>query len=153
MAYKFARFVIHYRDGSTYVEDRNDPYSWDNRPKKPISALAILPDPVKAVIEDKENNRKIPIKIDMNEYTLKGSFKRDFQFFQMKHAALEVRAGAKSKTHALTIGMVVNNKGDCVCMTLRRGYPYVYFTNVFSLQLNLELFDIKLEELPENGQE
>lgn len=147
MKYKKAKFVIHYRDGQTYVENRNDPYSWDNRPIKPISALGILQDPIPIDKTDLETGRKI--RVTPNEHTLKGSFKKQFGFFQYKHASLIMQSGQKGKTHALTVGMVVNKKGDCVCMTIRHGSVYTYFADVHSLTLNLELFGIKLEELPD----
>ena len=71
--------------------------------------------------------------------------------FQYKEAQIAVIKGEHSRTFALTIGKVINPKGDCVLMQgwldhgkkpKTRKFPH----NVHALKLNLELFKINLEK-------
>lgn len=176
MVYKRGRFVIHYKDGDTYMEDRNDPHSWDNRPRKPISAVGIQPDSnilINQFIRDpktgKETKREVPINLEstdpnhrfvLNEMVLKGSWKYDYGFFMDKHKDEQIKRFGKSRGQPLQsnvwgirFGMVVNKYGHCVCMEyVGTGGPRMYYTTVHALGMDqnslVKNFGINLEELP-----
>jgi hypothetical protein len=162
MVYRRGRFVIHYKDGSTYIEDRKDPHAWDNRPKKPIAALGIQPDPnILVTLIDKEGNKKteVPMKLEsadpnikvvLGEMTLKGSWKYDYGFFMDKQAERLTGDGA----YGIRLGMVVDKLGHCVCLEyVGTGSPRMYYTTCKSLDMDdnsLKVnYDINLEELPD----
>lgn len=141
----FARFVIHYKDGTTLIEDRNDSYCWDNASKENISALGIVYDPIPIGIKDPNTGKDIRITLD--EHTLKGSSKYNYPFFMQKDAVLKLVPNAKPKTLGLMVGLVTNKAGHCVVMYGKpNGCVSTFYTTVHSLTLNLELFGIKLEE-------
>lgn len=176
MTTNFARFVIHYKDGSTYIEDRADKFAWDSASKENITALGIQFDPSPMMVDnpyyipakdrkpdveyDKKHNKQqlhirdpidnMPVRATFPENTLKGSSKYKYGFFQFKEAIQRLIAGRPADRVGLIVGMVINKQGDCICM---RGKPdrsiYTFFTTVKSLTLNLELFGINLEELPD----
>lgn len=150
-ACSFARFVIHYRNGNTLIEDRKDNSCWDNAPKENIAALGILFDPGIIHVDNKvlKANGNI-LRFPFNENTLKGSKKYNYQFFQYKDTLLSSgnvgNFTAGKNELGLVIGMVLNSDGHCMVM---RGKPScnvsVFYTTVHSLGLNLELFEIDLE--------
>jgi hypothetical protein len=152
----FARFVIHYKNGTTLIEDRNDPHCWDNASKDDISALGIKydPFPVKTTNPDTGEEVRIadpyrnqPVRVVLNPHILKGSSKKRYGFFQMKEAELKIAPGAQPITKSLCVGMIIDKEGHCVVMRgLADGRVYTFYTTVHSLTLNLELFGIKLEE-------
>lgn len=169
MVYKRGRFVIHYKDGTTYIEDRNDPHSWDNRPIKPIKAIGIQPDPIIYLNEirtdpetGKETKRQISVNLEstdpnvkyvMEEITLKGSFKHNYQFFIDKHSDLRVVANETSDTWGIRMGVVVDNLGHCFCLEyVGTGSPRGYYTTLRSLGMDRNSqeknYQINLEELP-----
>jgi len=168
MAYKYGRFVIHYKDGTTYIEDRNDPRAWDDRPRKPIKAIGIQPDPVvilnqitKDPITGKETKKEVTVNLDstdpnvrfvMFESTLKGSFKFDYGFFMDKER--DIRGGKQKEVHKIRIGVVVDNLGHCYCIEyVGTGSPRGYYTTVKSLGMDANSlkvnYDIDLEKLPD----
>ena len=81
MPCSFARFVVHYRNGETVVEDRSKGDFWDTLPnKKNIIAMGILYDAL--ILNERDSNGKqlrlsnIPKKL-----ILKGSKQHNYQFF------------------------------------------------------------------------
>lgn len=167
MVYKRGRFVVHYKDGQTYIEDRKNPRAWDDRPRKPTTALGIQPDTnilanlfVKNYKTGKEHRSEIVIdftskvpneRIALNEMVLKGSWKFNYQFFMDKSA--DVKGGRKDVWN-LRLGMVVDRLGHCVCVEyVGTGVPRVYYTTVQSLgmdAISLKVnYGINLEELPD----
>jgi hypothetical protein len=155
MVCTFARFVIHYKNGETLIEDRKDSYCWDNASKKNISALGILFDPVLIFDVGSPKDKPKPIldstgkqvRITLPEMTLKGSSRYQYQFFQQKEGILILQKGEKQQTVALQIGMVIDSHGHCIVM---QGKPYGqiknFYTTVHSLGLNLDHFEIDLEK-------
>ncbi|MCK5611474.1 hypothetical protein KAR91_56915 [Candidatus Pacearchaeota archaeon] len=115
----YARFVIHYLDGTTIHEDRSDKYCWDNAPnKQDIIAMGIQFDPLLLYFPNAkdEKGKPLPIvdpvsKVHLKEHyaepVLKGSKKYYYGFFQMKDA---LRRGRRpSKVLSLMVGRVVDN--------------------------------------------
>ena len=149
----YAKFVIHYLDGTTLVEDRKDGYSWDNAPKENIIALGIIYDPIATNVREKESNQLICY--ELPEYVLRGSKKYKYGYFQFKTAdqPFAIRRGKDlppKKVLNLSVGIVVDKEGHCVVLAGRNsGSPITYYTTIESLKLNLELFNIKLEEIGE----
>lgn len=152
MVCSFAKFVIHYRDGTTITEDRDDNYAWDNAPKEDISALGILYDPGIIHVDDK------PLRVDglilrypFKEHTLRGSKKYHYGFFQFKDVLMATgNVGNFNQGRnelGLVIGMVINSEGNCIVM---HGKPSrnisTYFTTVHSLRLDYERQGIYLED-------
>lgn len=152
MVCSFARFVIHYRDGTTLVEDRKNPYSWDKAPKENISALGILFDPGVIHVDNKvvRSDGNI-LRYPFDENTLRGSKKYKYGFFQYKDILFATSKVGKFSSGrnelGLVIGIVLDKEGHCICM---QGKPNrnisVFYTTVHSLGLGLELQGIKLEE-------
>lgn len=114
----YARFVIHYLDGTTIHEDRADGECWNNAPnKKDIVAMGIQFDPQLLYYPEAkdEKGKPLPIidpvsKVHLKEHyaepVLKGSKKYYYGFFQMKDA---LRKGNRpSKVLSLMIGRVVD---------------------------------------------
>ena len=148
----FARFVVHYRNGETIVEDRKDDTCWDKLPNKEnIIAMGILYDPLILNERDKDG-RQLRLSDIPQSLVLKGSKQHNYRFFQFKTVELQVGKSSdrKSGRHEsnLTIGMVVDKEGHCIVL---EAMPEVnikmYYTTVYSLRLNLELFEINLEEI------
>ena len=169
MVYKRGRFVIHYKDGSTYMEDRDDPHAWDNRPRKPIAALGIQPDTnilVTMIKTDpatkKESKHEVPVDFSSNdpntkfilgEMTLKGSWKYNYGFWMDKLADRKLFGGSR-KVWGMRIGMVVDKLGHCVVLEyVGTGSPRMYYTSCQSMQMDAHSlkvnYDINLEELPD----
>lgn len=180
VACSFARFVIHYKDGSTLMEDRNDEYCWDNAPKFikrlvaekdskgneievektfHISALGIQFDPVqlfdpetKKAIRDESG---IPTRVVFPEHVLRASSKYRYKYFQYKDTltvTAEVGSFKRGKNElGVVIGMILDKAGHCIVM---QGTPAraikTFYTTIRSLGLSHDLFKVKLEELPEN---
>ena len=152
MPCKFARFVVHYKNGKTVVEDRTDNYCWDDLPNKAdISAMGILYDPL-ILNERDQDGRQLRITDIPQSLILKGSKRHNYRFFQYKTIDLQVgksnvRSSGRHEVN-LTIGMVVDKEGHCIIL---EALPDVniktFYTTVHSLKLNLDLFDIKLEEI------
>ena len=123
----FARFVIHYIDGTTIHEDRNDGRCWDNAPnKRDILAMGIQFDPQLLYFPNaKDENGKplairdpvsgVHLKEEYAEPVLKGSKKYYYGFFQMKDkvkAFGPVRGGIRTVTGtelSLMIGRVMDS--------------------------------------------
>ena len=151
MVCTFARFVVYYRNGETVVEDRNDNHCWDNLIKDDISAIGVLYDPLILNERDKDG-RQLRLSDIPKSLVLKGSKRHNYRFFQFKTVDLQLGASKerRSGTHEvnLTIGMVVDKEGHCIVL---EAMPDVniktYYTTVKSLRLNLDLFEINLEEI------
>ena len=152
MPCSFARFVVHYRNGETVVEDRSKGDFWDTLPnKRNIIAMGILYDAL--ILNERDSDGKqlrlsnIPKKL-----ILKGSKRHNYQFFQFKTVNLQIGASKEHKSGRretnLTIGMVVDKEGHCIVL---EAMPNVgirtYYTTTHSLRLNLELFEIDLNEI------
>ena len=151
MPCSFARFVVYYKDGNTVVEDRKDNYCWDNLIKDDIAAIGMLYDPL--VLNEKDKNgRQLRISNIPQQLILKGSKRHNYRFFQFKTVDLQLgstkeRRSGKHEVN-LTIGMVVDKEGHCIVL---EALPDVnirtYYTTVHSIRLNLDLFEINLEEI------
>lgn len=167
MVYKRGRFVVHHKDGQTYIEDRKNPHAWDDRSKKPIAALGIQPDTnillnrfYKDPKTGRETKQEVVVdvkstepgeKLVMHEMVLKGSWKFNYQFFMDK--AVDIKGGNKDVWN-LRIGMVVDRLGHCVCVEyVGTGSPRIYYTTVQSLGMDANSlkvnYGINLEELPD----
>ena len=200
MAWKDGRFVIHYIDGSTIVEDRKDPYAWEsllkyitvcnmcmcqfnyNPPKctkcgadnsehqfrrvNIIRGIGTIFDPApswddpwetmhysgfhygqmaiirpwgnQVAIEDRFGRqvRNAPI-----EHVMVGSQSKNY-FFWMEKLAYRQTTG-KGGTYGMRMGKLTSPNGDCEVVETRvnRAAKH-YSTTVYSLNLNLELFDL-----------
>lgn len=151
MPCSFARFVVHYKDGTTVVEDRSKKDCWDALSKENIAALGVLYDPL--VLNERDaNGKQLRISNLPQQLILKGSKRHNYRFFQFKTVDLQV-GGSKERNAGkhevnLTVGMVVDNMGHCIVL---EAYPNVvirtYYTTTYSLRLNLDLFKIKLNEI------
>ncbi len=150
MPCSFARFVVHYRDGNTIVEDRSQKYCWDNLPKDDIIAMGILYDPLLLNERDYEG-KQFRITNIPQHLILKGSKNHNYRFFQYK--TVEMRTASKKSPGGryevnLTIGMVVDKQGHCVVLEAMPGVVIrTYYTTVHHLRLNLDLFEINLNEI------
>lgn len=139
----FAKFVIHYKDGSTLIEDKKDDYCWNNASKDNISALGILFDPLPLYDDNRpvlsDDGRQLRLTFD--EHTLKGSKTYKYGFFMDKEI---IFALGKSKTLnrgrneiSLGIGMVIDSEGHCICMRGTKDRQiYTYYTTVHSLGMD-----------------
>lgn len=83
---------------------------------------------------------------------LKGSRRHNYRFFQFKTVDMQIGNSRERKAGRnevnLTIGMVVDKEGHCVVLeALPEINIKTYYTNVHSLRLNLELFEIELEKI------
>ena len=152
MGCSFARFVVHYRNGETVVEDRRIPDFWDRLPnKESIAALGVQYDPLILNEKDQKGNQLRLTNIPQH-LILKGSKRHNYRFFQYKTAEMQLGASKERKAGRhevnLTIGMVVDSEGHCIVL---EAFPDVvirtYYTTVYSLGLNLELFEIVLNEI------
>jgi hypothetical protein len=170
MAYKKGRFVIHYKDGTTYIEDRKNKNSWDERPRKPIKAIGIQPDPVIEISQirtdpktGEETKERVTIRLEstdpnvryvMDEVVLKGSFKFDYGFFMDKFSDLKAFGKSRAESWGIRMGIVVDNLGHCYCLEyVGNGSPRGYYTTVHSLDMDqnslINNYGINLEELPD----
>lgn len=152
MPCSFARFVVFYKNGETVVEDRSDNYCWDKlQNKENIAGMGILYDPLILNERDKDGKQLRLSDIPQN-LILKGSKRHNYRFFQFKTVDLQVgrsknRKSGRHETN-LTIGMVVDKEGHCIVLeALPEVNIKTYYTTVHSLRLNLELFEIDLEEI------
>ena len=147
----FARFVVFYKDGKTVVENRKDNYCWDNLNKNNITAIGVLYDPL-ILDERDENGKQLRLPNIPQQLIIKGSKRHNYRFFQFKTIDMQLgdskyhKAGRREVN--LTIGMVVDKEGHCIVL---EAMPNVviktYYTTVYSLGLNLDLFEINLEEI------
>ena len=151
MTCSFARFVVFYKNGDTRVEDRNRGDFWDRLPKDNIMSLGILYDPL--ILNERDiDGRQLRISNLPQQLLLKGSERHNYRFFQYKTADLQVGASKdrNSGRHEvnLTVGMVVDKRGHCIIL---EAMPNVvirtYYTTVYDLGLNLDLFEINLSEI------
>ena len=147
----FARFVVFYKDGKTVVEDRSKGDCWDNLIKEDIAAIGILYDPL-VLNERDENGKQFRLPNIPKQLIIKGSKKYNYRFFQYK--TVDVQVGNSKERRAgrhevnLTIGMVVDKEGHCIVLEAMPGVIIrTYYTTVHSLRLNLDLFEINLEEV------
>ena len=152
MPCSFARFVVHYKNGKTVVEDRTDSYFWDNLPNKEnITAMGILYDPL-ILNERTQDGKQLRLTDIPQSLILKGSKRHNYRFFQFKTIDLQVGAsqdqGSGRYEVNLTIGMVIDKEGHCVVLEAMRDINIkIYYTTVRSLGLNLDLFEIDLNEI------
>jgi len=151
MPCSFARFVVFYKDGKTVVEDRKDNYCWDNLNKDNIAAIGVLYDPL-VLNERDESGRQFRLPNIPQQLVLKGSKRHNYRFFQFKTVDMLVGSTKTQKPGRnevnLTIGMVVDNEGHCIVLEAMPGVNIrIYYTTVHSLGLNLDLFEIDLEEI------
>jgi len=151
MVCTFARFVVHYRNGETVVEDRNDKYCWDNLIKDDISAIGVLYDPLILNERDKEG-KQLRLSDIPQSLVLRGSKRHNYRFFQFK--TVDIQLGKTKERRSgrhevnLTIGMVVDKEGHCIVLEALPGVNVrTYYTTVHSIRLNLDLFEINLEEI------
>ena len=152
MPCSFARFVVYYKNGEMVVEDRNDGYSWDNlKNKKNITAIGILYDPLILNEKDEEGNQ-LRLTDVPKSLILRSSDKHEYRFFQFKTVDMQLgkskdRSSGRYETN-LTIGMVVDKEGHCIVTEAMPDMKIrTYYTSVKELRLNLELFEIELEEI------
>ena len=152
MTCSFVRFVLHYKDGDIIEEERRIPDFWDRLPdKKDIIALGVKYDPL-VLNERDQQGKRLRLNNVPQQLILRGSARHNYRFFQYKTGEMQVGASKnrRSGKHEvnLTIGMVVDNKGNCIIL---EAMPDVmirtYYTTVHDLRLNLDLFEIKLEEI------
>jgi hypothetical protein len=151
MPCSFARFVVFYKDGKTIAEDRKDVKCWDNLPKENIIAIGIIYDPL--VLNEKDENGK-PLRLSNvpQQLILKGSQRHNYRFFQFKTVDIQVGDLKDRKTGRhevnLTVGMVVDKEGHCIVLEAMPNVSIrTYYTTVYSLRLNLELFEIDLDKI------
>lgn len=152
MTCNYARFVVHYKDGNTVVEDKNDFSCWDNLNKDGISAVGIIFDPV-PIYDGKDLIKSLKgdyyLRWPSKQHTLHGSSRYNYRFFHYKDTTTFAGAGKASgkRFNFLVFGMVVDPEGHCVWKkAMHDGTTQTYYTTARSLTLNLELFDINLEE-------
>lgn len=152
MTCSFARFVVFYKNGETVVEDKRIPNFWDLLPNKEnIAAMGIQYDPLILNERDQHGNQLRLTNVPQH-LILKGSKRHNYRFFQYKTAEMQVGNSRKREAGRheinLTIGMVVDKEGHCVIL---EAMPDVvirtYYTTVHSLKLNLDLFEINLNEI------
>ena len=152
MPCSFARFVVFYKDGTTVVEDRSKGDCWDALPNKNnIIAMGILYDPM--VLNERDSNGKqLRISNLPQQLVLKGSKRHNYKFFQYK--TVDMQLGKSKERNSgrhevnLTVGMVVDKEGHCMVLeALPNVVIRTYYTTVYSLRLNLELFEINLKEI------
>ena len=151
MVCTFARFVVHYRNGETVVEDRTDNKCWDNLIKDDISAIGVLYDPLILNERDKDG-KQLRLSDIPQSLVLRGSKRHNYRFFQFKTVDLQLgktkeRRSGRHEVN-LTIGMVVDKEGHCIVLeALPNVNVRTYYTTVHSIRLNLELFEIDLNEI------
>ena len=146
MACPFASFVIFYEDGTQLVENRYDPYSWDNAPKDGIWVMGILFDPLPLYFPHAKDENKKPIPIvdplsgiHLQErlpiMKLKGRRFIYVGWFRMIDFIRQFKAKETvDKTLSLMIGYVYNPEGDCVIMFGKKDRTVVTFQhNIFKL--------------------
>ena len=152
MGCSFARFVVHYKNGKTVVENRKIHDFWDNLPNKEnIAALGVQYDPI-MLNEKDQYGKQLRLCNVPQHLILKGSKRHNYRFFQYK--TVDMQLGTSKERRAgrhevnLTIGMVVDKAGHCIVL---EAFPDVvirtFYTTVYSLGLNLELFEINLNEI------
>lgn len=152
MSCSFARFVVFYKDGETVVEDRTDGAYWDNLPNKEnIAAMGILYDPL-ILNEVDQDGKRLRLPNIPQSLILKGSQRHNYRFFQFKTVVMQVgnSRGQQSGRHEvnLTIGMVIDKEGHCIVLEAMPGVIIrIYYTTIHSLRLNLDLFEINLNEI------
>lgn len=151
MPCSFARFVVFYKNGKTIVEDRSDSHCWDNLLKDNISAIGILYDPL--ILNEKDmDGKQLRLSNIPQQLIIKGSKKHNYRFFQFKTVDMQVgnSKDRKAGRHEvnLTIGMVVDKEGHCIVLEAMPGVNIrTYYTTVRSIGLNLDLFEIDLNEI------
>jgi len=151
MELSFARFIVYYKNGETVVEDKRIPDFWDRLPKDNIAAMGIQYDPLVLNEMDQQGNQ-LRLKNVPQHLVLKGSKKHNYRFFQYKTVDMQLGRSKERKAGRhevnLTIGMVVDKEGHCIVL---EAMPDVvirtYYTTVQSLHLNLDLFEIDLNEI------
>jgi len=152
MPCSFARFVVFYKNGKTVVEDKSKGDCWDILPNKNnIIAMGILYDPLVLNERDKDGNQ-LRISNLPQQLILKGSKRHNYQFFQFKTVDMQVGASKDRKAGRhdvnLTVGMVVDKMGHCIVLEAMPGVVIrTYYTTTYSLRLNLDLFEINLNEI------
>ena len=152
MPCSFARFVVHYKNGNTVVEDRSKNDCWDALPnKEDIIAMGVLYDSL--VLDEKdENGKQFRLSNIPQQLILKGSKQHSYRFFQYKTIDFQIGA-SKDKNSGryevnLTIGMVVDKEGHCIVLEAKPNVGIkIYYTTVYSLRLGLDLFEIDLNEI------
>lgn len=151
-ACSFARFVVFYRNGETVAEDRRMDNFWDLlENKENIAAMGIQYDPLVLDERDQYGNQ-LRLHNVPQHLILKGSKRHNYRFFQFKTNEMQVGSSRDRKAGRheinLTIGMVVDKEGHCIVL---EAMPNVvirtYYTTVHSLRLNLDLFEIDLDEI------
>ncbi len=147
----FARFVVHYKNGETVVEDKRIHDFWDRIPKENIAALGVQYEPL--ILDERDQyGKQLRLTNIPQHLILKGSKRHNYRFFQYKTADMQVGASKERRSGRhevnLTIGMVVDKEGHCIVL---EAFPDVvirtYYTTVHSLGLNLELFEIDLNKI------
>ncbi len=144
--------MIYYNDSrKNLIEDRADPYSWDNASKEGIVGLGIQFNPVPLRDENYQpilDSKGKQLRVIPSPVNLWASKKVTCQFFQDKEAILQLIGGHRAQTIALRVGMVYNKQGDCVVLRGdKNGTVDTFISNVIDLTLNLKLFEIDLEQV------
>ncbi|RLG44711.1 MAG: hypothetical protein DRN81_03875 [Thermoproteota archaeon] len=125
----WARLIVEYDDGSKIIEDRSDPYFWNNLSKDNIKSM---------IIEHVEQNI---------QYSLTKPENHNFRFFHYKKKKIAFGSENRTKEY-YGIGMVINQWGDFVSIEVSSdGTVRSSFDNVIAEGRNLELHDIRLEEI------
>lgn len=156
MVSPYSRFVVHYRNGDTKVEDKNDPYSWDKLPNKDeFIAVGIKMDPL--LLHD------VKKRVGRPQHMLYSSRNKRYFFFQTKdisrlnpnpaHPLAIKREGGKGWFNCHRVGMVFTKEGDCQVIDVDQiGNSRCYVTTLDSIlpHANLELFGIELDRVGES---
>lgn len=128
--FPWAQLAVTYRQGVTILENRKDPYFWENLPKKYITSLSVV----------------LP-NLDL-KHTLKSSKNHNYQFFHYKRKKITFGGGVEKVKESYGIGMVTNRNGDCQVLEVRPdGSVFAFASNVIEVGRNLGLHGIKLEEI------
>ena len=99
-----------------------------------------------------KNGKQLRIPNIPQQLIIKGSKRYNYRFFQFKTVDQQLGKSKdrRSGRHEvnLTIGMVVDKEGHCIVLEAMPGVIIrTYYTTVHSLRLNLDLFEINLEEV------
>lgn len=148
------RWVVHYEDGSTIVEDKSDGDHWYKVPKEGIAAVGVLLDPrslqcdlghVKTDMSGaavQMEGKKITINYTVPEYPhLSSQTERNYFYidkdsgydFQISGTRDNLKAAYKGKSYRfLRLINITRADGTCTVMEVRwNTVPRVYTTNVY----------------------
>jgi len=113
--------------------------------------VGVLYDPL-ILNERDEKGRQLRLSNIPQNLILKSSKKHNYRFFQYKTVDMQVGNSKERRQERhevnLTIGMVVDKEGHCIVLEAMPNVNVkMYYTTVYSLRLNLKLFEINLDEI------